>query len=117
AGPACAEALCQDPAMYVRVSEAAGPTLEDPEDLTRFHVEAPSAEPAWLAGALAGAGRVDGAPEGHVWVDTAWLRSQAAALDLPAGWPEGFEGMLGYARSKGWLDAEGAAIQAHVVVA
>lgn len=100
--------------MFVRLTATDGPTLEEPADCTRFHVEAPAADTEAVGARLGAAGTAAGAPEGHVWVDVAWVRAQAAGR-VPEDWPASFDGMLGYAGAKGWLDATGASIQAHVV--
>jgi len=102
--------------MFVRLAASGGPSLEEPADCTRFHVEAPTLDTAEVGARLGEAGTAEGAPEGHVWVDVAWVRAQAEGR-VPEGWAEEFDGMLAYATKKGWLDAESRAIQAHVVEA
>jgi len=82
----------------------AGPTLESPEDCKRFHVEVRGAGDLGGAGAWADDGE-------HALIDVDWVRQQAAGR-VPDGWDADFEGMLGYARSKGWI--EGSAIRAHL---
>jgi hypothetical protein len=104
----------REDAVIVVVDVAGGPaTLAEPEDCKRFHVEAAGGDLDAVAGALGPAGTAEGAPEGHVYVDVDWVRRQAAGR-VPDGWDADFEGMLGYARSKGWLNEAGTAIQAHV---
>ncbi|MPY94497.1 MAG: hypothetical protein GEV08_15995 [Acidimicrobiia bacterium] len=101
--------------MFVRLAAAAGgPTLEEPADCTRFHVEAPTGDTGEVGARLGDAGTATGAPDGHVWVDVGWVRAQAAGR-VPDSWAGDFDGMLGYATKKGWLDPAGRAIQAHVV--
>lgn len=46
----------------------------------------------------------------HAWVDSAWLRANATTAD---GWEAGFQKMLVYATTKGWLDSQGK-IRAHI---
>ena len=41
-------------------------------------------------------------------------RRSIMAGRVGAGWDQDFTGMLGYARSKGWLNEQGDAIAAHV---
>lgn len=102
--------------MYVQVHLAATPpsiTLEEPDDCTRFHLLAVGTQdPARLAEVLAGGdvGRLAG-ENAFVGIDA--LRSLAAG-HVGDGWTERFDGMLEYARGKGWLDERGDAIQAHV---
>ena len=100
--------------MFVRLTPTSGPTLEEPADCTRFHVEAPGGDVAPLGARLGAAGTAEGAPEGHVWVDVAWVRAQAVGR-VPDTWSADFDGMLRYAEKKGWLGAGGGTIQAHVV--
>jgi hypothetical protein len=100
--------------MIVRLGPEGGPSLDEPNDCTRFHLEAPASVLASLGERLGEAGTTAGAPEGHAWVDIAWVRAQAEGR-VPETWPGDFDGMLAYARTKGWLDAGGTAIQAHVV--
>ncbi len=94
--------------MYLRVS-AEGTSLEEPEDLKRFHVEvAPGVQDPAVA--LVGWARLDG---DHAWVDVEALR-RAAAGRVGARWDADFAGMLEYAKAKGWLSEDGSAIQAHL---
>ena len=102
--------------MFVRLGDEGPPTLEEPEDCSRFHVESSGNDPGALGERLDGAGRIEGAPPGPVWIDVDWVRSQARGR-VPEGWDRSFEGMLGYASSKGWLDDEGRSIRAHVAPA
>lgn len=59
---------------------------------------------------LAGLGTYDGE---HVWLDVAALRDAAGEGQGP-DWRQGYEGMIAYARSKGWTDDRGAHVRAHV---
>lgn len=94
--------------MYLRVS-GEGTSLEDPEDLKRFHIEM-AAEVTDPVAALTGWARLDG---DHAWVDVEAVR-RAAGGRVGARWDADFAGMLDYARAKGWLSEDGTAIQAHV---
>jgi hypothetical protein len=51
--------------------------------------------------------------EEHAWVEIDALRRLAGAAATPA-WEESLQGMLAYARSKGWVDDDLAAVRAHV---
>lgn len=87
--------------------------LRDPEDCTKFHVEVIGPrELAALGHALvdADAGRVDG---DHAFIEIGALRRMVSGR-VGDSWADDFEKMLGYARSKGWLDETGSSIQAHV---
>ncbi len=101
--------------MIVAVDLSATPAaiaLEAPDDFQGFHVAVRGGTPGdpRLDEAVARFGRGDGE---HVFVDVAALRGLAGERAADPAWQASLEGMLGYARSKGWLDDEGA-IQAHV---
>lgn len=100
--------------MIVRLSgPAAVPELVEPANCTEFHIEygVPDTSPTEVAGALGA--WADGATEDHVWIPVAVIRS-AAAGRVGTDWEQDFTAMLGYARSKGWLNDGGDAIAAHV---
>lgn len=85
--------------------------MDDPEDLKGFKVVVKSGDDATVAQALKSVGRV-------VDRETAWIRTGAvralAHSRVDSDWDEGFEAMLEYAASKGWLSDDGSEIQAHV---
>ena len=87
--------------------------LRDADNFGAFHVETPGS-----GSTVARIAEVLGTPipeaDGHVWVPTQLVREKAAAT-TDESWNEQFDGMLGYASSKGWLSDDGAWIQAHVV--
>ncbi len=100
--------------MFVQVGGASGQVeLVEPEDCKRFHVlcGVDGSAPAAVAEALGT--WAAGATEDHVWIRVEAVRAAAAGRVGP-GWAEEFDGMLGYARSKGWLNEAGDAIAAHV---
>jgi hypothetical protein len=100
--------------MIVRVDVASGSAvLDEPENCRAFHVAASGGDPAAVAAALGLAGSAEGAPADHVWVGVDWVRAQAAGR-VPESWNGEFEGMLAYASTKGWLNADGSSIQAHI---
>lgn len=87
--------------------------LTGPGELTSFDVTVPAGTPApALTAALGEVGRLDG---GHVHVRQAWVREQARALGVDAGWDARFDGVLAYAASKGWVDEAAGTVRAHVV--
>jgi hypothetical protein len=87
--------------------------LDDPDDCGRFSVAADAGVDAGAALAGQGlGGPVEGDP-GHVWVAVDGVRRLAAGR-VGDGWDERFDGMLAYARTKGWLDDTGSAIKGHV---
>ena len=102
--------------MFVRVTQ--DPTaveLQDPENLKQFHVERPVGLPlADLARTITEAGAGAPGPGDDLFVSVSWVRERAAGR-TGEGWDEAFEGMLGYAASKGWLTDDRTQIAAHVV--
>jgi hypothetical protein len=100
--------------MFVRLAgPQATPELIDPEDCQKFHVAYGAAATSTAAVAEALGPWAAGAEAEHVWVRIDAVR-QAAAGRVGADWPEQFDAMVGYARSKGWLNEAGDAIAAHV---
>jgi hypothetical protein len=97
--------------MIVRVDRGGVATLEQPEDVRAFHVEALGGDLSAVAAAL---GPRPAAPDDHVWVPVDWVRQQASGR-VADGWEGDFAKMLDFASSKGWLDPAGEAIKAHVV--
>lgn len=97
--------------MIIRVTREGGARLEAPEDLKRFKLvaEGDLAGEA-LARALGEAGRVEGE---HAWISQDWLRRASGRVG-DADWLRGFEGMVGFARRQGWVDAATGAIRAHI---
>ena len=96
-------------------SEPAKVGIDSPEDCGRFHVEVTGGvdgdlAPVGHALVDAGAGRVE---DGHAFVDVGAIRTLVAGR-VGAAWADDFEKMVDHARSKGWLDASGNAIQGHV---
>ena len=103
--------------MYVDVdltTTPAGVALLEPEDLNSFKVVARGGDrdPERLAAALDGVGRV--ADDGHVFVAIDAVRRLAGDRAQDPDWSAGLERTIEYARSKGWLDERGEALQAHV---
>ncbi|MEO5898695.1 MAG: hypothetical protein ABIR68_01025 [Ilumatobacteraceae bacterium] len=100
--------------IVVVASSASGEpalTLEQPDDCGAFHLEARGIDAGGVATALAkaGAGTING--------DDAFIApavvERLAAGHVGADWAERFAGMLAYAETKGWRDADGA-VQAHI---
>lgn len=93
-------------AMLLRIGADGAAVLEEAGEFTRFAV---ALHPAAPAGALAAVARRDGA---HAWIAPETLR-RLSPMGADAAWQTGFAAMLDFARSRGWVDAEGA-IRAHV---
>ena len=86
-------------------------TVEDAANLRQLHAEFRGVDDPAAAAALsaAGLGELSG---DHVWLSVAGLR---AAGDGSPEWTAGFDGMVAYAGSKGWMSADGTQVQAHIV--
>lgn len=97
--------------MYVEVSPPDGAAVKDQENLRELAVRAGGLVEQDVAHALAaaGLGTVD---TGHAWLDVAQLRAGGAAQ--PAQWAEGFDGMISFAQSRGWLSDDGGSVRAHI---
>jgi hypothetical protein len=94
-------------------SEPPGVTLVEPDDCSRFDVRVLGpGDTDDLDRALVGAsvGRMG---ETGALVSVAAVRRLASG-SVGDGWEDGFVTMLDYARSRGWLTDDGAAIEAHV---
>jgi hypothetical protein len=103
------------------IVEVVGGTDERPEvkvmdvdDLTRLHLALGEVTDEEADAALreSGIGRLEGHDTGVL--DTAALRAAAEARATAENWSAGFDGMVEYARSKGWLTDDGAGLQVHV---
>ena len=103
--------------MFVRVDLASDPgavTLEEPDDCGRFHVEVVGGHDERGVGdalGAAGVGRLGEGGAAFVAVDAV---RRLAAGRVADGWDDEFGKMVDFARSRGWLDAAGEAIQAHI---
>ncbi|MGC0362581.1 hypothetical protein ABH922_000565 [Rhodococcus sp. 27YEA15] len=82
-------------------------TLEEVEDLKRLHVELRTPATDAELGELLQANGFGYADERGFFVDLARIRARSTDL-------EGVEKMVDYARGKGWLSADGTALEAHV---
>ena len=90
---------------------AAGVTLRDPDEFSRFSVALEGHGDLAEVVARTRLGRLaaDGA---HVVVDPVALRALAGPA-ADADWERGFAGMCAYAAGKGWVEADGGVL-AHV---
>ena len=96
--------------MQVVVDGSGTVTLADAGNFKSFSVHA--APGVDLTRALRGVAELEGA--GHAWVREAWLLEQLGRQAPAADWQAGFAAMAAYARKKGWMREEPAAIRAHV---
>ena len=90
-----------------------GAVVRDADDCTRLHVESSLAAAA-LRTALRTTGTGDVGEDGNAWLDLATLRARAALLATAPDWAERWSAMTAYAQRKGWLSADGRAVQVHV---
>jgi hypothetical protein len=97
--------------VIVRI-DASDITLDDPDDCTRFHVQAAAGVPD-VGDRLAAAGAGTMADDEHAWVGVDALRALAAG-HVAEDWPARFDAMLAYAGAKGWVHPDGGAIRAHL---
>lgn len=96
--------------MIVRLSPDAAPELTDVDRLDRLHAESPGPLTDMTSGPLC---RFDDDGE-HVWLDVAVARRAGAEQTADEDWTAGYDGMIAYAASKGWIDADGTHVRAHV---
>lgn len=90
-----------------------GIALHDPRTFSDLHVAVHGDVDLQEALTIAGAGRMDG---DDAFVSTRWVRNAISDLGLDdEEWQTGFEAMLGFARSQGWIADDGNGIRAHVV--
>jgi hypothetical protein len=87
-------------------------SLAEPADFGRFHVQVVG---GWDEGAadllLGGVGRLESIE--RAWIDVRAVRVLAGDV-VDEEWDTGFDAMIDFAGSKGWLSEDGTAIQAHV---
>jgi hypothetical protein len=87
-----------------------GITCLEPDHTDRLQVDVRAGVSDELARSqLSSLGLMDGA---HVWLDVEQLRALSGRAD-DVHWAEQFEGMLHYARNRGWL-REAALLRAHL---
>ncbi|GAB3352517.1 hypothetical protein [Modestobacter lapidis] len=107
--------------MIVEVVGGAGSAPEvrvsDVDELKRLHLAVGAVTPEEADEALraAGLGRLSGADT--AFLDVAALRAAAEPQASAADWGANFDGMVEYARGKGWVGDDGASLQAHVETA
>jgi len=98
--------------MIIDIRES-GVTLRDVRVFDDFHVELAEGVDLAEALTLAGAGRTIG--DGDVYVSIPWIRAVMAEREEDdEEWQSGFEAMLGFARSRGWIGEEGTGFRSHV---
>ncbi|MFZ8999646.1 MAG: hypothetical protein ACO225_05440 [Ilumatobacteraceae bacterium] len=94
--------------MIIRLSTSAPPALDDLDRFDRLHATADADLSSTATGSLC---RWDADDDEHVWLDVAEARATIVDAGRDAA---AFDSMIGYAASKGWLDAAGTHVRAHV---
>ena len=95
--------------MFVRVDTVRGiASLEDPIDTRSLYVEVVG--DGDVAGPLARFGELEG---DHAWIDVVELKASALG-HVPDTWLHDFEGMIEFARERGWLNDDGTRVRAHL---
>ena len=97
--------------MIVRVHPDGRLTLDDADTFTAFSVAAPGLEAEAIAAAFADDGEIRDAD--HVWISIARLHALGDRHGGP-GWREGCDGMLAFAKRKGWVDEAKGLVRAHI---
>ncbi|MFV0306795.1 MAG: hypothetical protein ACK5OX_03510 [Desertimonas sp.] len=97
--------------MRLRVDDAGAVTLEDAEDCGAFSIVGIAPGSPSIVASLRTAGVHLTEDHAHGFVEPAAVIERAAGV-ADAGWRERFDGMVGYAQTKGWTDADGR-IRAH----
>ncbi len=100
--------------MLVLVADDGGvvrASVEDAHNLRQLRAELRGVSDAQADEALreAGLGTLEG---GHAWLVADALR---VAGDGSSGWTADFYGMLAYAKTRGWMSADGSRVRAHIV--
>lgn len=106
--------------MIVYVHEDSSITLEEADVFTAFSVHAPKLATEAVLAALGPDAHADesadkaasGDPP-HVWIAIGRLHALGSTHGA-SDWREGCDAMIEYAKSKGWVDATGRFVRAHV---
>jgi hypothetical protein len=88
--------------------------VEDADDCARLHVTAEELDDDEAGAALQRADLGRAGDAAHVWLTIDSLRTAAREAASIPDWDDRFDAMIAYARSKGWLDACGERVTAHV---
>lgn len=97
--------------MIISVDSQGRPELQDVSNFRAFKLIAAS-RPA-LALLKGGSGGVQVADEAVAWVRQDWIVSQSG-LAASAEWRSGFDKMVAFAASKGWIRDSDKAVRAHI---
>ncbi|GGA72923.1 hypothetical protein GCM10011490_24640 [Pseudoclavibacter endophyticus] len=97
--------------MQIRITDSAEVEVVDADDLKALGLASAGHPPQKVADALerTGLGRVEGE---HAWLSVDALRAGARG-DRGDEWVKKFDGMIDYARTKGWVNDAGE-VRAHI---
>ena len=84
--------------------------MDDAENLRGLSVELRECGATQAAALLGSLGLMDG---DHVWLDIGQLRALSPLAGDPE-WVAGFDGVITYAQTKGWIDDSGSRVRAHI---
>ena len=99
--------------MIITVDPTTGARVEDADVFTAFSAAGETTNNAAVGSAMGDAGHAAD-DDGHVWVSAAWIQSTVAGDEQ---WNAGFDAMVSFAASKGWLNDAGTHILAHIEAA
>jgi hypothetical protein len=97
--------------MIVTVDGEGAVALAEPDVFDRFHVAAPGLSVDGVLGVLGSDAKP--AEEGHLWLSIERLH-RLGETHGSGDWRKGCDGMLRYAASKGWIDADERFVLAHI---
>lgn len=100
--------------MIIEVDLHLGARVLQPDLLTAFSVSAETTDNSLVGPAMGAAGHQCEDAE-HVWVSAEWVRQSVVGV-VDQDWGSGFDAMLEFAASKGWLNESGSHIKAHIEV-
>lgn len=96
--------------MIIKLSPTEPPSLDDLDRFDRLHATCVGELADMAAGPLC---RWSVTEPAHVWLDIGSARAVVVNARGDAG-GDGFDAMISYAASKGWLDDDGSHVRAHV---
>jgi hypothetical protein len=96
--------------MIITVDPDRGARIDEADVFTAFSAASWITDNEAVGSAMGEAGHAAD-NDGHVWVSADWIRSTVSGDDE---WIAGFEAMVSFATSKGWMNDPGTHILAHI---
>lgn len=96
--------------MIITVDPNTGARIDEADVFTAFSAASGTTDNAAVGSAMGEAGHAAD-NDGHVWVSADWIRSTVNGDDA---WTAGFDAMVSFATSKGWMNDAGTHILAHI---